>query len=186
MNFKCWPELRSLLLFITWRANFSNYDWSGNVSEYRLKVRILSCKLFLYKLLLWWWPDFIIWEHINALNPNDELFQEVRKANISKLSYKEALFLLHLQYWSLSFFDMSVAAAQSYFLNNQTQTTPLFINNNSFPPLRKLFPKVNIGHSGHSSNSSLHYNYCHLAERCTLLPRWPLLSACQQAFIRYI
>lgn len=70
-------------------------------------------------------------------------------------------------------------------LNNQTQTASLFVNNNSFSPLRKLFPKVNII-SGHSSNSSLHYNYCHLAEQCTLVPRWHLLSACQQSFIRYI
>lgn len=72
-----------------------------------------------------------------------------------------------------------------HFLNNQTQTASLFVNNNSFSPLRKLFPKVNII-SEHSSNSSLHYNYYHLAERCTLLPQWPLLSACQQSFIRYI
>lgn len=91
------------------------------------------------------WPDFIRWEHIRALNQNDGLFQEVRKAkHFQTLTHKEALFLLHLQYWSLSVFAIGVASAQSYFLNNQTQTTSLFINSNSFLPLRKLFPKVNV------------------------------------------
>lgn len=93
--------------------------------------------------------------------------------------------LLYLLLWSLPVFDIRVASAQSLFLNHQTQTASLFVNNNSFSPLRKLFPKVNII-SGHSSNSSLHYNYHHLAERCTSLLRWPILSACQQSFIRHI
>lgn len=45
------------------------------------------------------WPDFIRWEHIRALNQNDGLFQEVRKAkHFQTLTHKEALFLLHLQY----------------------------------------------------------------------------------------